>query len=72
MSIQKTVEEAKQVRFYLVALEGEQELLRTFQRQLEQLRQLRSKSEVTLELRLVAPEKRSLGTHLLPRLSWPS
>ncbi len=59
-------------RVYLVGLTPELGLLRTYQQQLVLLRQLRSKSEVSLELRLVSPEKRSLVRSQLPRLTWPS
>ena len=59
-------------RVYLQGFEEELELLRTFQRQLELLRGERQKSELTLELRLVKPEKRLLESVRLPRLVWAS
>jgi len=58
-------------RAYFEGFEEELELLRRFLQQLALLRQLRSKSGMTVELSLVAPEKQSLGKYQVPRLTWP-
>jgi hypothetical protein len=72
LSSQKLVEGSKMTRAYFQGFVEELELLHRLQQQLELLRSQRSKSEVTLEVRLVEPEKRSLGLLQLPRLVWPS
>jgi hypothetical protein len=74
MSLEKTAVKAGEStkRIYLEGMEMELELLRRFQQQLALLRQLRSKTELTVELSLVFPEKQSLGKYQLPRLIWPS
>jgi hypothetical protein len=59
-------------RAYFQGFVEELELLHRCQQQLELLRKQRAKSEVTLELRLVEPEKKSLGLLQLPQLVWPS
>jgi hypothetical protein len=59
-------------RFYLTGTEQEQALLRIFLQQLIQLQALRLKSALTLELRLVEPETRSLVKYQLRRLALPS
>lgn len=74
MSLAKTTQKEGETtkRIYLEGLEMELELLRRFQQQLALLRQLRSKTALTVELSLVSPEKQSLGKYQLPRLVWPS